>query len=89
VSGKLHRKLGVICARKVETYLVSLSPTRGFVSYDAFTSGVTPPNGAVIRSSFKDAENSKLTPCGFSHFKRCEREMQSVNVSQDNKQSCI
>jgi hypothetical protein len=84
VSGKLHRKLGVVYARKVETYL-SLSPTRGFVSYDAFTGGITPPNGAIIRSSFKEAESSKLTPYGFSHFERYEREMQSVNVSQDEK----
>jgi hypothetical protein len=84
VSGKLYWKLGVVYARKVETYL-SLSPTRGFVSYDAFTGGVTSPNGAVIRCAFKDAESSKLTPHGFSHFERYEREMQSVNVSQDDK----
>jgi hypothetical protein len=84
VSAKLHRKLSVVYARKVETYL-SLSPTREFVSYDAFTGGITPPNGAIIRCAFKDAESSKLTPCDFSYFERYEREMQSVNVGQDDK----
>jgi hypothetical protein len=71
VSAKLHCKLGVVYARKVETYL-SLSPTREFVSHDAFTGGIAP---ALC----------KLTPYGFSHFERYEREMQSVNVSQDDK----
>jgi hypothetical protein len=53
---------------------------RGFVSYEAFTGGITPPTPAVIRASFKDAENSPLTPYGFSQFERYEREMQSVQV---------
>jgi hypothetical protein len=85
VSGKSHYKLGVVCAcEKVETHL-SLFPTHGFVSHVTFAGGVTPSNGAVVRSSFKDAKNSKLTPHGFSHFERYEREMQSVNASQDDK----
>ena len=84
VSSKLHRKLGIVYARKVETYLSRL-PTRGFVSYDAFTGGITPPAAASIRSSFNDAKNSTLTPYGFSNFDRYEREMQSVNVSNNEK----
>ena len=38
VSGKLYRKLGLIFTRKVQTYLAR-SPTRPFVSYEAFPAG--------------------------------------------------
>jgi hypothetical protein len=84
VSSKLHRKLGIAYARKVGTYLCRL-PMRAFLSYDAFTGGVKPPAAASIRSSFNNAENSTLTPCGFSNFDRYEREMQSVHVSKNDK----
>ena len=84
VSSKLYRKLGVEYTRKVQTYLCS-RPTRGFISYDAFTGGVTPPTADSIRESFYDAENSTLTPYSFSNFDRYEREMQSVNVSENEK----
>jgi hypothetical protein len=84
ISSKLHRKLGVEYTRKVETYLCR-SPTRGFMSYEAFTSGVTPPAASSIRAAFQDAENSTLTPYGFSYFDRYEREMQSVTVSETEK----
>jgi hypothetical protein len=35
--------------------------------------------------AFNDAENSTLTACGFSNFDRYESEMQSVNVSENEK----
>ena len=84
VSSKLHRKLGLIYTRKARTYYLQ-SPTSGFVSYEAFTGGVTPPPGASIRASFDDAENSTLTPYAFSNFDRYEREMQSIDVSPNDK----
>jgi hypothetical protein len=84
VSSKLHRKLGVAYTRKVDTYICR-SPKRGFVSYDAFTGGVTPPAAASIRACFEEAEYSTLTPYGFSNFDRYEREMQSVIVSEEDK----
>ena len=84
VSTKLHRKLGVAYTRKIKTYL-SRPQTRRFLSYDEFTGGVAPPAPASIRASFQDAENSTLTPYGFSNFDRYEREMQSVQVSDDDK----
>jgi hypothetical protein len=59
--------------------------THGFVSYDAFTGGVTPPAAASIGSSFNDAENSTLTPYGLSKFDGYQREMQSVDVSNNKK----
>jgi hypothetical protein len=40
ISSKLHCKLGIVYARKVETYLFRLS-THGFVPYTMFTDGVT------------------------------------------------
>jgi hypothetical protein len=46
---------------------------------------MTPPVAASIRTSFKEAENSTLQPYGFSNFDRYEREMQSVNVSENEK----
>jgi hypothetical protein len=61
VSSNLHRKLGIVYTQKVQTYL-SRHPTRGFVSYYAFTGSVMPPAAAFIRVSFNDAENSTLTP---------------------------
>jgi hypothetical protein len=83
-SSKLYRKLGVVYTRKLDTYFCR-SPKRGFVSYDAFTGGVIPPSAASIRACFEEAENSKLTPYGFSNFDRYNREMQSVNVSEEEK----
>ena len=84
VSSKLHRKLGVAYTRKADTYICR-SPTRGFVSYDAFTGGVVPPTAASIRTCFEEAEYSTLTPYSFSNFDRYEREMQSVNVRKSDK----
>jgi hypothetical protein len=84
VSSKLCRKLGVAYTRKVESYLCR-SPTRGFVSYDAFTGGVVPPAAALLRGCFEEAENSTLTPYSFSHFDRYEREVQSTTVEEDDK----
>jgi hypothetical protein len=84
ISNKLYRKLGIAYTRKTGTYLCR-SPTRAFVSFNAFTGGVTPPSAASIRTYFEEAENSTLTPYGFSNFDRYEREMQSVNASGDEK----
>jgi hypothetical protein len=84
VSSKLHRKMGVLYTRKVDTYICR-SPTRGFVSYEAFTGGVTPPTPASIRQCFEEAEHSTLTPYGFSNFDRYEREMQSTIVDENEK----
>ena len=84
VSGKLYRKLGVIYTRKVQTYLAR-SPTRPFISYEAFSGGISPPTAAAIRQCFDDSEHSPLTAYGFSNFERYEREMQSVVVDSDEK----
>jgi hypothetical protein len=40
----------------------------GFVSFNAFTGGMTPPAAVSIRASFKEAENSTLQLYGFSNF---------------------
>ena len=79
ISNKLHRKIGIVYTRALETYL-SRSPKQPFVSFDKFLGGVQPPTGAAIREYFNNAERSPLTPYGFSNFARYEREMQSVNV---------
>ncbi len=42
-------------------------------------------NPSTIRATFKEAEPSTLTPHGFSHFERYEREMQSVDVDENDK----
>jgi hypothetical protein len=84
ISNSLHRKLGVVYTRKAETYLAQ-SPTRGFISYEAFTGGITPPTPSVIRAAFKDAEHSTLTPYGYSQFDRYEREGQSVVLYKNEK----
>jgi hypothetical protein len=74
ISTKLHRKMGVVFTRKLETYLASF-PTRSFISYEAFSGGISPPTPASIRQCFLHAERSQLTAYGFSNFERYEREL--------------
>jgi hypothetical protein len=80
VSEKLHGKLGIVHSRKAETYL-SRSPKRRWISYDAFTGGITPPTPALIRTHFQETEHSTLMLYGFLNLDRHEREMQSVSLS--------
>jgi hypothetical protein len=87
ISTKLHRKMGVVFTRKLETYLAR-SPTRSFISYEAFSGGISPPTPAAIRQCFLHAERSQLTAYGFSNFERYERELQSVSVGKDEKMAC-
>ena len=84
VSTKLHRKMGIVFTRKVQTYLAR-SPKHPFVSYDQFSGGISPPTAPSIRQCFDDAEHSPLTPYGFSNFDRYERELQSVKVDKNEK----
>jgi hypothetical protein len=45
----------------------------------------TPPTAASMCASFENMENSTLTPYGFSNSNHYQREMQSVNVSENKK----
>jgi hypothetical protein len=90
VSKKLHRKLGIVHSRKALTYLSRRSPRMSeWLSYEIFTGGFTPPTPAVLRTNFKNAEHSVLTPHDYSNFDRYEREMQSVTVSKMKKSLSI
>jgi hypothetical protein len=84
VSKTFRGKLGIVHSRKAETYL-SRSPECKWISFVAFTSGITPPTPTLIRTYFQEAEHSTLMPYGFSNFDRYEREMQSVSLSAEDK----
>jgi hypothetical protein len=84
ISNKMYRKFNARYTDKVASYL-SKNPTQDFVSYDEFVGDCLPPSQRLIRDYFEAAENSPLTPYGYSQVERYEREMQAVAVEAGEK----
>ena len=82
VSKKLYNKLGKEYTNKAATYL-SQSPREDFLTDNQFISAVFPPSGKTLRELYKQAQQSPSTHYGYSHLERYERELQSVEVKQD------
>jgi len=82
VSRKLYNKLGKEYTSKAATYL-SQSPKQDFLTNNQFISGVFPPSGKTLRELYKQAQQSPLTHYGYSHLERYERELQSVEVREN------
>ena len=68
VGKKIHRKLGLSYARKVETYLSQFQednapfPAYSPPSFEDFSRGFSPPSAAAIRALYSSAYYSPLTP---------------------------
>jgi hypothetical protein len=86
VGKKMHRKLGLQYSRKVETYLSQLpnnslpAPPLSPTSFEEFARGFSPPSAANIRTLYKRAYYSPLTPYGYSQYDRNVREIQNVKI---------
>jgi hypothetical protein len=88
VGKKMHRKLGIQCARKVETYLSQFPgnspplPNLQPPSFEDFSRSFSTPSSAAIRSLCSSACYSNLTPYGYSTFDRNVREIQNVQIRE-------
>jgi hypothetical protein len=88
VGKKMHRKLGIQYARKVETYLSQFPgnspplPNLQPPSFEDFSRGFSTPSSAAIRSLYSSACYSNLTPYGYSTFDRNVREIQNVQIRE-------
>ena len=80
-SESMYKKIGTHYTRRVQAYL-SKNPSLPFLSFQDFSSGITPPTDTSIRQAFTEGEYSPLTPYGYSPFSRYEREMQGVKVEE-------
>ena len=92
VGKKMHQKLGLDYAWKLETYESQfpqdLPPSPGHkpqpLSYHDFVRGLSPPSSAAIRALFSSAFYSTLTPYGYSQYDRNVREIQNVVIEKDD-----
>eukprot|EP00542_Grammatophora_oceanica_P006324 CAMPEP_0194069876 /NCGR_PEP_ID=MMETSP0009_2-20130614/87876_1 /TAXON_ID=210454 /ORGANISM="Grammatophora oceanica, Strain CCMP 410" /LENGTH=420 /DNA_ID=CAMNT_0038723101 /DNA_START=256 /DNA_END=1515 /DNA_ORIENTATION=- len=83
VSKMLYQELGREYTRKVATYL-SLSPTRDFAGEREYESGIFPPSGKSLRELYQQAQQSTFTHYGYSHADRNKREIQSVQLGEND-----
>jgi hypothetical protein len=87
---KMHEKLGLEYAWKLETYLsqfpqnLTPAPALKPLSYHDFVCGLSPPNHAAIRALFSSGYYSALTPYGYSQHSRNVCEIQNVEIGQDD-----
>jgi hypothetical protein len=81
LSNMMFRRMGNAYEQKLSTYL-SQQPTENFVSFNEFVKGSYPPSGRTLRDLFVESQHSKLTLYGYSSYERYEREIQSVEVDE-------
>jgi hypothetical protein len=83
IAKHMVSQLGKQYENQVATYL-SKGPTSSYPKEKDWMQKRFPPSGETLRLAYFEAESSKLQPYGYSNKERYNRELQSVNIEDDD-----
>jgi hypothetical protein len=85
IAKHMVSQLGKKYENQVATYLSKgKGPTSSYPKEKDWMQKRFPPSGETLRLAYFEAESSKLQPYGYSNKERYNRELQSVNIENDD-----